>query len=418
MKTRNFLMFFLAAVLFAAAIETADAQIDTNYFGYGSKIIVSLSKQEPDPVEPGKEVEVSFKLDNNGTAAGNVVFEILPEYPFSIPPGQSSSNYIGTLGTSQYGKYSVTLKYKLEVAQDAADNNYKIKARYKVDNYDSWITVSDFVMKVQSTDAILAVDKILNMPQPAAPGQRTKLTINLKNYANSLLKNIKVSLSLAGTSDNKIPFSPIGSTNEKVISYIEPQASANVDFDLLVDSDATSKAYKVPLNVGYSDALNKNYSKSSLITLVVGAEPDLGLALERTDVYTTDSTGSAVLRLVNKGPVDIKFLNVKVLQNENVTVIGGNEIYIGKLDSDDFSTAEFKVYLKGKDSVKIPVEVTYKDTNGNNYKERKEVEIRLYSSSEAKNFGVKKSSQFTWIVLAVLIIGAAYYYYRRRSRKK
>ena len=414
----NKVILLMVFVMSAMLAGIASAQIDTNYIGYTQNIIVSLVKQEPDPVEPGKQVEVTFKLDNNGTAANGMIFEIVPEYPFSLLPEESSSNYIGSLGTSQYGRYSVTLKHKLKVAQDAADDNYKIKVRYKTDNMESWATLDNLKIKVQTHDAIMAVEKIFSVPQITAPGEKTKLTINLKNYATSLLKDIKVSLNLDGSGDNKIPFSPIGSANEKIISYIEPQASIPIDFDLLVDSDAASKAYKISLNIGYSDVLNKNYSKSNLITLVVGAPPDLGVTLERTDVYTSGTTGSVVLRLVNKGPVDIKFLNVKVLQNENVKVIGADEVYVGKLDNDDFSTAEFKLFVKGEDSIKISVEVDYKDTNNNNYKDTREVELKLYSSSEAKSFGVEKSNQLTWIVVAVLVIGAAYYYYRRRKKKK
>ena len=416
MKNGIFLVMFLMVIVIASAVVNAQ-YIDTSYIGYSPSILVSLTKQEPDPVEPGKQFEVTFKLDNNGTAANGMIFEILPEYPFSLLPGESALNYIGALSTSQYGRYSVTIKYKLKVAQEAADDNYKIKVRYKNDNTDSWATLENLRIKVQSHDAILSVEKIFSVPQITAPGEKTKLTINLKNYATSLLKDVKVSLNLDSSVDNKRPFSPLGSTNEKVISYIEPQASVPIEFELLVDSDAVSKAYKIPLSIGYSDILNKNYSKISLITLVVGAAPDLGVALERTDIYTSGSSGSLVLRFVNKGPVDIKFLNVKVLQNENLKVVGADEVYVGKLDSDDFSTAEFKMFVKGKDNAKIPVEVTYEDTNNNNYKDTREVELKLYSSSEAKSFGVKKNNQYVWIVLVILVIGAAYYYYRKRKKK-
>ena len=256
------------------------------------------------------------------------------------------------------------------------------------------------------------------MPAVTAPGEKTKLRIELKNYATSLLKDIKVSLNLDKSGDEIRPFAPIGSTNEKVISYIEPQANLPLEFELLVDSDAASKAYKIPLSIRYSDVLNNNYSKTNLITIIVVATPDLGVTLERTDIYTSDSSGNVVLRLVNKGNPDIKFLNVKVLQNYNVKVIGADEVYIGKLDADDFSTAEFKLFVKGKDSAKIPVQVMYKDTNNNDYKENREVELRLYSSSEAKNFGVKKSTNLIWIVALVIVCGVAYYYFRKRKNKR
>lgn len=408
---------FILLAMFVMLAGAASAAVNTQYFGKAPSIIVSLTKQEPDPVEPGKQVEISFKLDNNGTIAQNVVFEILPEYPFSLLPDESSSKYIGTLGTYQEGKQSVIVKYKLRVAQDASDDNHEIKVRYKSDNLDSWVTLEGLKIKVQTHDAILAVENFLTVPAVTAPGDKTKLRIELKNYATSLLKDIKISLNI-DQSGETTPFAPVGSTNEKVISYIEPQADLPVEFELLVDSDALSKSYKIPLVIKYSDILNKNYSKTNLVTIVVGDTPDLGVTLERTDVYTSGSSGSVVLRLVNKGNPDIKFLNVKVLQNENVKVIGADEVYVGKLDSDDFSTAEFKLYVNGRDSVEIPVELTYKDTNNNDYREKREVELKMYSSSDAKNFGVKKNNNFGWIVAVVLVIGAAYYYYRKRKGRK
>ncbi len=427
---KNILIMILVISIFFAGI--AKPQVDTNYFGHSPSIIVSMIKQEPDPVEPGKQVEVSFKLDNNGTQADNVVFEIAPEYPFSLLEGESATTFIGTLGTSQYGRQSVIVKYKLKVAQDASDDNHQIKVRYKTENFDVWVTLDNFRIKVQSHDAILAVERFSTAPAITAPGEKTKLAISLKNYATSLLKDIKITINL-DKSGATLPFSPIGSTNEKVISYIEPQATVPLDFDLLVDSDATSKSYKVPLDIRYSDSLNKNYSKTNLITIVVGDKPDLGITLERTDVFASGSTGSVVLRLVNKGSPDIKFLNVKVLENENVKVVGADEVYIGKLDSDDFSTAEFKLFVEGNDQVnapilssivkrsetiKIPVQVTYEDSNNNNYKETKEVDFKLYSNSDAKNFGIKKNGKWLWIVVILMAAGAGYYYYKKRKAKK
>ena len=173
MKSGILAMILMALVMLVGIAWAASAQIDANYVGYTQNIIVNLVKQEPDPVEPGKQVEVTFKLDNNGTSANGVIFEIMPEYPFSLLPGKSPSNYIGSLGTSQYGRYSVTVKYKLKVADDAADDNYKIKVRYKTDNMDSWATLDNLAIKVQTHDAILAVEKIFSVPQTTAPGERT-----------------------------------------------------------------------------------------------------------------------------------------------------------------------------------------------------------------------------------------------------
>ncbi|MBI2660922.1 hypothetical protein HYX09_01500 [Candidatus Woesearchaeota archaeon] len=409
------IIFFIAFLMLAGM---ASAAVNTQYFGKSPNILVTLIRQEPDPIEPGKEFEVTFKIDNNGTTANNVLLEILPEYPFSIVPGELQTRELGVVGTTQSEKQTVITRFKLKVAQDASDGSHRIKARYKSDGSDSWATLENFKIRVQTSDALLGVEKFFSVPAVTAPGDKAKLTIELKNYASSSLKNIKVSLDLEEEEEGSMPFAPVGTSNQRIYTYLEANSNLPVAFELLVDSGAASKAYKIPLEFGYSDYLNKNYSKSSFVTLIVGDRPDLGITLERTEVYTPETPGNVVLRLVNKGNPDIKFLNVKVIQNENVKVAGADESYIGKLDSDDFSTAEFRMFLKGEGTIKIPVQLSYKDTNNNDYRENREVELKLYSDNEAEELGVKSGNGYTWMVITLAVIGAGYYSYRRRKNKK
>lgn len=409
------IMIFIAFLMLAGI---ASAAVNTQYFGKAPNILVTLTKQEPDPIEPGREFEAAFKIDNNGTTANNVLLEILPEYPFSLVPGEPSTRELGIVGTTQSQKQTVIAKFKLRVAQDAGDGYHQIKIRYRNEDSDSWATLENFRIKVQTSDALLGIEKFFSVPAVTAPGDKAKLTISLKNYASSSLKNIKVALDIKEGEEGSMPFAPVGTSNQRVFPYLEANADLAVVFELLVDSGAVSKAYKIPLEFAYSDYLNKNYSKTNFVTLVVGDKPDLGLTLERTEVYVPETPGNVVLRLVNKGNPDIKFLNVKVVQNENVKVIGADESYIGKLDSDDFSTAEFKLFLKGEGSVRIPVQVSYKDTNNNDYRENREVELKLYSDNEAKELGVKSGNGYMWMVIAAMIIIVGYYYLRKRSSKK
>ena len=93
-------------IMFILSVGIATAAVNTQYMGRAPDLRVSISMQDPDPVEPGKEVEVSFKIENNGTIANDVTFEILPDYPFSLVPGESASkalpviksNFISLLG--------------------------------------------------------------------------------------------------------------------------------------------------------------------------------------------------------------------------------------------------------------------------------------------------------------------------------
>ncbi|MEK6808053.1 MAG: hypothetical protein AABY14_00030, partial [Nanoarchaeota archaeon] len=234
----------------------------------------------------------------------------------------------------------------------------------------------------------------------------------------SILKNIRLTLNLDKTGDETLPLNPLETSNERVIPYIEPKATLPIDFEILVSADALSKAYKLPLSLKYTDSSNKNYSKTNLVTIVVGDKPEIGVSLERTEIFIAESTGLVVVRVVNKGNPDIKFLNVKLNDADGFEVIGANEAYIGKLDSDDFSTAEFKIFVNGKNKIKLPIQITYKDANNKNYIENKDVELKLYSNNEAKRLGLKKDNNILFVVIVLIgFIGVGYYYIKKKKAK-
>lgn len=415
MKTIAFFILFLIAAAFAGAA------VNTVYYGKSPQIVVSLASQDPDPVEPGKIVEVNFKLDNQGELASNVVLEIIPEYPFTLLPGENAVANIGTLGTSQVSDRNVFVKYKLKVDQNAVDGDYKLKVRYKADNIDTWIEIKDLTVKVQSKDAILSVERYATVPEIVAPGSKAKLTITLKNYAASLLKDVKVILELGKSGDETTPFAPVGSTNEKVISIIDAQSSVPVEFNLLADPDAKSKAYKVPLKLQYSDVLSKNHSKTLTLALIVGVEPDLSVYIDSTTIYTAGITGEVTVKIVNKGLTDIKFLNVKLDKAEGYKILSPYEVYIGNIDSDDYETVDFKLNIDkdSKDKAILPLTIEYKDANNQDYTKKVNLELPLYSKLEARNLGlVKTNYKMIIFVVVLLIVGLIAYTIWIRRRKK
>ncbi len=402
---------FLSACAFAA--------IDAQYMGYTYDLRLSISLQDPDPVEPGKEVEVSFKIENNGTTANGVVFEAVPEFPFSLVPGENPAKPVGTVGTSQNGKQSVIVRYRMKVAQEAIDGNHEIKVRYKVGGFDSWVNVENLRIKVQSYDAIIGVEKFATDPAVIAPGSKAKLGITIKNYANSLMKNVKVVLDLE-SADGSRPFSPLGSTNEKIISYIEAQSSKTIEFELLADADAASKPYKVPLSLRYSDANSRNFSKSSLVTLVVGDQPDITVGIESATVYTSNAAGEVTIKIVNKGLPDIKFVNVKLDKSDKYRIISPAEAYIGNIDSDDYETVDFKIFAEktSDKALTLPLIIQYKDANNKDYQINVNLELPLYSPSEARKLGLVQNGGYSRWIIAVILIVAAFFGYRYWKKRR
>ena len=178
---------------------------------------------------------------------------------------------------------------------------------------------------------------------------------------------------------------------------------------------------KIPLTIRYSDALNKNYNRSSIVTLIVGGEPDVSIYIDSSTIYKSKSAGEITVKIVNKGLPDMKFVNVKLSNSSRYRVISPSEVYIGNIDSDDYETADFKLYIERVSDKKItlPLAVEYKDANNKNYKNVVSLELPLYSSSEAKRLGLTEGNgSFKWIVLIVLAVGGFFGYRIWKKRRK
>jgi len=392
-----------------------NAQVMTKLSKYAD-VRVSFVNQEPDPAEPGKYVDVRFKFENNGfDQAKEVVIELLPEYPFSLDPGKSAIKKLGALHARQLGETAVIIKYKLRIDKNVVEGENELKLRYKFDGY-GWIEPDNFNINIQTHDAILAVDAVSIDKKTLEPGSSGIVKIKLANKADSTLKNIKVTLGLGD-----LPLVPIDSTNEKSIYKIDSRQSYEFEFKVLAKPNADSGVYNVPLSVSYLDELGKSYLKNVTIGLTIGAKPDLSITLDDSEIYESGKSGEIFVKIVNKGVTDIKFMNIKLMPSDNYRILSNDEVYIGNIDSDDYETADFELFIGGskEKKVSLPVVLEYKDANNNDFKERIELTLDLYSASEAKKFGLKKGNGFVGNLVIVVIVVAGLFIYRKwRKHKK
>lgn len=117
----------LTLVESASVFNTASGVvfIDMSYLQF------TLVNQNPSSADPGGYVDLLFKIENWGTeSAENVTFELLPTYPFSLDPGVSTVNNIGTINSLQRGDNAYLIRYKIKVDKDAVDGSSQIKLKY------------------------------------------------------------------------------------------------------------------------------------------------------------------------------------------------------------------------------------------------------------------------------------------------
>jgi len=392
-----------------------------------------MLRYEPFPVNPGEYVDVWLKFENEeDTDITDLSIELMPEFPFSIDASESSTRHFGYV----FAHSIVLVKYRVRVSEDAVEGDRLLKYRYRYVESDLKWTEANEKIRVQTREAILSIESVESVPEKIVPGQNAKVTIKLKNRATSVIRDIGFFLDLTMSTIaknpatlspssiiidsyyNAIPLVPLNSSTEKRIGYLRPGEETEIVYDLIAFPDATSKIYKIPVVMTYQDEVGLNYTKADIIGLIIGSEPDLSVTIEENTVYSAKTAGEISIKIVNKGVTDIKFMNVLLKKSDDYDVVSSNEVYLGDIDSDDYETAEFKIYVKDlekRNMLKIPLRLQYKDSNNKEFQKDVVLEMKAYSQKER---GMAGGSSLTTIIIVLILLAAGWFGYKRWEKKK
>lgn len=394
------LLVLLIPLSYAVLEEYGSVYIDDN-----NNINVYRLKYEPYPAEPGSYVDVWIKLQNSADAfVDNVVFELLPKFPFALDSTEKAKRTIGRLS----GGETALIKYKLRVESSAVEGNAPLM--YKVTSATSRLEASLNIW-VQTIDADIAVTSVTT--ERIVPGKATPVEIELENTADSPMNNVEVSLNLTAAAQ---PFIPVNSSSEKKIYLIEPNSKASVIFNLMALPGASADSYKIPIQITFTDGTGAEYTKNSIIGLIVGDSPDLDITVSKSTIYSRWSTGDVSLKIVNKGLSDVKLMNVVLKESPDYNILSEETVYLGSIDSDDYETADYRIKAKKvkKGIAILNIELDYMDANNNKYTEIRNVELKVVSAGK---LGIKTGGSAK-IIIIIIVIGAGFYFYRKWEKKK
>ena len=401
MKSINKIYVYMIMVVILSSFAFSLTQ--TNF----ARIDIQLLNQNPDPVEPGKYVELRFVVENlGGRDANDFVFELLPEYPFSLDPGSNAKRTIGSLNSYQIGDYAYVMFYNVRIDPNAVVGNNKIRYRYSTDNGKTWITLRSDV-RIDERDYLIAISDVKTNPEKVIPGKEFNLNFNIKNMAFSEISNLKVTLNVDQLSETNdvVPFYTIGTANHKVIDLINANKNANVNFKMIADPQADSKLYRLPVTIDYNNNKGERLSKDFFVTINVFDEPQYLINLENSDIYKTNQRGRVIISISNIGTGRLNYLRTTLIESNDYTILSPKNVYLGNLESDDFETADYQLFVESdKDEIKLILIVEYKDEFNNNYEDNKEVTLRLYSGEDLFRFNFESREANTNQIITIMIL--------------
>lgn len=262
----------------------------------------------------------------------------------------------------------------------------------------------------------LTISSVTSSPTQIQPGQQVSLDLTIKNDLNNDVNNVVVSLDLNNPA-NPIPFAPYQSSNQRTIDSISDDEK--VHFELIALSNAASGTYTIPVKMTHD---NLTTSETGLISITINAKPNIVISSVGSALIRGQN-GKITLQIVNSGLGISNFLNIDLESAAGISIISTNNVYIGNINSNDFDTADFNVFVNSNahSIISLPVEVTYKDSQNNQIIQDSIVLIKTYTPQEAKNLGLiskSNSSLIIILIVAVIIIFFIYKSVRKRRRNK
>lgn len=384
-------------------------------------ITATLSYQNPDPVDPGEITELKFSIKNDGASTAKTTeFKIESEYPLLLATGEDEIKSVGDVpvyNAEEIDTGEATLKYKVIVDPNGAEGEYEVILSYRTEggvSRGNWITLDPFDVEVGGKASSVVIEETKTDPERVAPGESAQVTMKITNNGNTYIEDMTITLNLQNTTE----IAPLKTSNEVIIRNIKGGESREANFSFIVAPDAAVKVYKIPVTLKYTDQRNNKYEKNTYISVVVDAEPEYVLNIEESEVYEEDVAGNIVVSLSNIGVANINYATLTLEEGEYYTILSSDTVYLGNLESDDYETAQFKIYTtEYAKELPLNFRLVYKDAFNKNYDERIILTTKMFTAWQARKYGLTEEG-FGFTTLFILLgVGVLAWYFWKQYKK-
>jgi len=253
-----------------------------------------------------------------------------------------------------------------------------------------------YPVKLQVQNKPLEVS-ILSKPDVFTGGKKEKMEVLIGNPRDNAVSGVTVYPSGEG-----IEASP----SSIFIGMIAPDQSQKVSFSI-----TPRQSTDLEIHVDYMNGINAH-------TEVIRLPIDLGKSKTRADPILSnilvEKSGNVYSLTGDVNNAGLEVANAVVITTgDGVTPMDPYRRYVvGTLQPDDFSS--FEVTFSTEETNIVPVEVSYKDNDGNLYTTTTLIDIPLTKSGDQKTDGVPMEMIAVILVCAAVIGGIVWYSWRKR----
>lgn len=239
----------------------------------------------------------------------------------------------------------------------------------------------------------LAVSLLNQDPYPAIPGDYVKVVFQIDGLENPNCGEITF-----GIKETYPFYLDPGVANPITIKsgtfQIDYGSFYLAPYKLRVDENTLNG--ENPIEIYYSNSIGSTSVIKDFNITVEDTRADFEVNVKDYD-YTTKIL---TFDIRNIAKTDVKLLALEIPKQKGIEVKGANNIVVGDLDSNEYTTADFEAILpKGK--TEINVTLIYTDSINVRREMNKTVD---FDSSYFLNRGVQKKTPWFWIILVIAVV--------------
>jgi hypothetical protein len=351
------------------------------------KVYVSSAIYDPAVFFPGDKGTLTVDVTNGNTVLGvSVNHAILSSDTIkSISPPFDSSTSLGPAQKQSF-VFSVTA--------DGLDGTYYPTFSISFRDADSLFYRA--MVRIDKTPIVLTV---LDKPDTFSQGKKKTIYMQVANPRENTVKNV-----ILDVSGNGITATP----SRVFVGNVASGAKVPVNFTVTADQPTTLNLF-----LNYDNGDNP-HTVNMDVPITFGADkkqanPVISNVLVKNDAGTYHITGdvnNAGLETANT--VMVTALSPAVPQDPYKTYV------VGALKPDDFGS--FEVTFTATNAETVPLELSYKDTDGNVYTSRQDVKISATNATAQAGSGLPVIPIVAAIVILAVFIGG-WILYLKKSKK-
>ena len=302
---------------------------------------VKLMKYDPYPANTGEYVTVWIKIENPGLGgpSEDVKLRIVPEYPFSLEPGETGLEEIGKLSMNDYAMFD----FRLRVDDNAIDGKNTLKVEY-MERIDSEWSETELTIEVESDKVDFEIADIDSVPLRLKPGDEdAKIVVEIQNIGDGDAECVKSRLMLPPGFNASDSYSDIAN-----LGTVAAYASSDATFYIDVDESVQPGEQIATITISYMDKDSDEYKEETL---------DLRIPIKNTPLFeivsseitpgtiTVGDTATLKMRIKNKGTEEGESVRVRaMLKSEQPFDFSNGEAfdYVGDLDVGEIGEAVLK----------------------------------------------------------------------------